>query len=169
MVADSIHYTKARAKVVGFCFPTYYYAETLVVVKGNPQKIHQLVDLKGKRVGTLVGTNYMEWMGELGISPTPYKDWVQMLPELNSGRLDAVLYDQPVMAATLTQHPEWKVEMVEEYEPRTAKNPNGYSRYVFRQSDIALTNAFSAAIEWMEFNGETKKILANWGLTGYNN
>jgi ABC-type amino acid transport substrate-binding protein len=59
--------------------------------------------------------------------------------------------------------------MVEEYEPRTFKNPNGYSRYVFRQSDIQLTNAFSAAIEWMQYNGETKKILANWGLTGYNN
>jgi polar amino acid transport system substrate-binding protein len=170
MIADSIHYTKARAKVVGFSFPTYYYAETLVVAKGNPQKIHQLPDLKGKRVGTLVGTNYMEWMGELGIATAqPYKDWVQMLPELANGRLDAVLYDQPVMAATINQHPEWKVEMVEEYEPRTFKNPNGYSRYVFRQSDIALTNAFSAAIEWMQYNGELKKILTNWGLTGYNN
>jgi ABC-type amino acid transport substrate-binding protein len=40
---------------------------------------------------------------------------------------------------------------------------------VFRQSDIALTNAFSAAIEWMQYNGELKKILTNWGLTGYNN
>jgi polar amino acid transport system substrate-binding protein len=169
MVADSIHYTKARAKVVGFCFPTYYYAETLVVAKGNPLKLHQLADLKGKRVGTLTGTNYMEWLGEVsGVAPTPYKDWVQMLPELNLGRIDAVLYDQPVMAATIKDHPEWKVEMVDDYEPRTAKNPNGYSRYVFRQGDIQLVSAISAAIEWMEFNGEVKKILTKWGLTGYN-
>ena len=169
LVADSIHYTKARAKVVAFCFPTYYYAETLVVAKGNPLKLRQLADLKGKRVGTLVGTNYMEWMGEIsGVAPTPYKDWVQMLPELNLGRLDAVLYDQPVMAATLKDHPEWKVEMVDDYEPRTQKNPNGYSRYVFRQGDIQLVSAVSAAIEWMEFNGEVAKILTKWGLTGYN-
>ncbi len=169
MVADSIHYTKARAKVVGFCFPTYYYAETLVVAKGNPMKIHQLADLKGKRIGTLTGTNYMEWLGEIsGLQPTPYKDWVQMLPELALGRLDAVLYDQPVMAATIKDHPEWKVEMVDDYVPKTAKNPNGYSRYVFRQGDIQLVSAVSAAIEWMEFNGEVSKILTKWGLTGYN-
>ena len=36
MVGDSIHYTKARSKVVNFCFPTYYYAETMAVAKGNP-------------------------------------------------------------------------------------------------------------------------------------
>jgi ABC-type amino acid transport substrate-binding protein len=169
MVADSIHYTKARAKVVAFCFPTYYYAETLVVAKGNPLKLHRLADLQGKKVGTLTGTNYMEWLGEVsGVAPTPYKDWVQMLPELNLGRLDAVLYDQPVMAATIKDHPEWKVEMVEDYEPRTAKNPNGYSRYVFRQGDIQLVTAVSAAIEWMEFNGEVLKILNKWGLNGYN-
>ncbi len=169
MVADSIHYTKARAKVVAFCFPTYYYAETLVVAKGNPLKLRQLADLKGKRIGTLTGTNYMEWLGEVsGVTPTPYKDWVQMLPELNLGRLDAVLYDQPVMAATIKDHPEWKVEMVEDYEPRTAKNPNGYSRYVFRQGDIQLVSAVSAAIEWLEFNGEVLKSLNKWGLSGYN-
>ena len=170
MIADSIHYTKARAKIVGFCFPTYYYAETMVVAKGNPLKLHQLTDLKGHKVGTLTGTNYMEWLGDMsGAEVVPYKDWVQMLPELNIGRVDAVIYDQPVMAATINSHPEWKVEMVEEYEPRTLKNPNGYSRYVFRQSDIQLSNAFSAAIEWMEYNSEMKKILSKWGLTGYNN
>jgi len=169
MVADSIHYTKARAKVVGFCFPTYYYAETLVVAKGNPQNIKQLADLKGKRIGTLTGTNYMEWLGEIsGVTPTPYTDWVQMLPQLAIGRLDAVLYDQPVMAATIKDHPEWKVEMVEDYVPKTEKNPNGYSRYVFRQGDIQLVSAVSAAIEWLEYNGEIKKILTKWGLTGYN-
>jgi polar amino acid transport system substrate-binding protein len=169
IVADSIHYTKARAKVVAFCFPTYFYAETLVVAKGNPLKLTKLSDLVGKRIGTLNGTNYMEWLGEVsGIAPTPYKDWAQMLPELALGRLDAVLYDQPVMAATIKDHPEWKVEVVESYEPRTQKNPNGYSRFVFRQGDIQLVTAISAAIEWMQFNGEILKILNKWGLSGYN-
>src|SRR5437016_7376618 len=40
MVGDSIHYTKARSKIVNFCFPNYYYAETLAVPKGNPLNIH---------------------------------------------------------------------------------------------------------------------------------
>ncbi len=92
-----------------------------------------------------------------------------MLPELVSGRLDAVLYDQPVMAASLKDHPDWQVELVEDYIPRTTKNPSAYSRYAFRQKDIQLVTAVSAAIEWMEYNGEMEKILKNWGLSSINN
>jgi polar amino acid transport system substrate-binding protein len=170
MVGDSIHYTKARAKIVNFCFPNYYYAETLAVAKGNPQNIHKLDDLKGKKAGTLLGTNYAEWLGGIpGVTMQGYKDWQQMMPELALGRVDAVLYDQPVVAAQMKDHPEWKIDIVEDYEPRTFKNPNGYSRYAFRQGDIQLVTAFSAAIEWMEYNSEMPKILKKWGLTGYNN
>jgi polar amino acid transport system substrate-binding protein len=170
MVGDSIHYTKARAKIVNFCFPNYYYAETLAVAKGNPQNIHKLDDLKGKKAGTLLGTNYAEWLGAIpGVTMQGYKDWQQMMPELALGRVDAVLYDQPVVAAQMKDHPEWKVDVVEDYEPRTYKNPNGYSRYAFRQADIQLVTAFSAAIEWMEYNHEMQKILTKWGLVGYNN
>lgn len=170
VVGDSIHYTKARSKIVNFCFPTYYYAETLAVPKGNPLKIHSLADLKGHKAGTLLGTNYAEWLGTIpGVTMQGYKDWQQMMPELALGRVDAVLYDQPVVAAQMKDHPEWKIDIVEDYEPRTFKNPNGYSRYAFRQADIQLVTAFSAAIEWMEYNMEMKKILTKWGLTGYNN
>ena len=35
VVGDSIHCTKARAKVVDFSFPTYYYSEWLVVRKAG--------------------------------------------------------------------------------------------------------------------------------------
>ncbi|HWK47761.1 MAG TPA: transporter substrate-binding domain-containing protein [Stellaceae bacterium] len=170
LVGDSIHYTKARSKVVNFCFPTYYYAEALAVPKGNPLKLRSLADLKGHTAGTLLGTNYAEWLQSVpGVTMQGYKDWQQMMPELALGRLDAVLYDQPVVAAQMTSHPEWKVEMVEDYEPRTFKNPAGYSSYAFRPGDIQLVTAMSAAIAWMEYNLEMKKILTKWGLTGYNN
>jgi polar amino acid transport system substrate-binding protein len=142
----------------------------MVVAKGNPLKLHQLKDLSGKRAGTILGTNYAEWLQAVpGVDFQGYKDWQQLLPELNIGRVDAIIMDQPVMAATIKDHPEWKVEMVEDYEPKDIKNPNSYSRYVFRQGDIQLITGFSAAIEWMEYNGEMAKILSHWGLTGYNN
>ncbi len=92
-----------------------------------------------------------------------------MLPQLAIGRVDSVMYDQPVMAATIAQHPEWKLEMVTDYEPAAIKNPANYSRYVFRQQDIALMSAFDAAVQWMEFHGKMKDILSKWGLSGYNN
>ncbi|MBV9785033.1 MAG: amino acid ABC transporter substrate-binding protein [Acidisphaera sp.] len=170
MIGDSIHYTKARAKIVDFSFPTYYYAEALSVKKGNPLNLHQLTDCKGHTIGTLLGTNYAEWLQSVpGVNFQGYKDWAQMLPELAVGRLDGVLYDMPVVAMSLKDHPEWPVEIVEDYQPRTFKNPNGYSRYIFRQEDAQLRSAFSAATEWMEYNMEMSKILSKWGLTGYNN
>jgi len=75
-VGDSIHYTKNRSKVVNFCFPTYYYAEGLVVPKGNSNKLHKLTDPKGFTVGTLLGTNYAEWLQAVpGVKFQGYKDW----------------------------------------------------------------------------------------------
>jgi len=170
IVADSIHYTAKRSQVVTFCFPTYYYAEGLVVPKGNPKKLHQLTDLKGHTVGSLLGTNYAEWLqGIPGVTFQGYKDWQEILPDLAAGRTDAALYDQPVVAAQMKEHPQWQIELVSDYEPRTFKNPNGYSRYAFRPADIQLVTGLSWAFEWMQYNGEMKKILEKWGLTGYNN
>jgi polar amino acid transport system substrate-binding protein len=170
IVGDSIHYTKNRSKVVSFSFPNYYYAEGLVVPAGNPHKLHQLADLKGYTVGTLLGTNYAEWLQAVpDVKFQGYKDWAQIIPELAIGRTDAALYDQPVVAALMKQHPEWKIELVDDYSPRTFKNPTGYSRYAFRQGDIQWVSAVSSVFEWMEYNDKAKDILAKWGLTGYNN
>jgi polar amino acid transport system substrate-binding protein len=170
IVGDSIHYTKNRSKVVNFCWGTYYYAEALVVPKGNPHKLHQLVDCKGYTVGTLLGTNYAEWLqGITGVKFQGYKDWAQIIPELAIGRTDAALYDQPVVAALMKEHPEWKIEIVEDYDPHTFKNPVGYSSYAFRQEDIQWLTAFSSAVQWMQYNNKMKEVLSKWGLTGYNN
>jgi polar amino acid transport system substrate-binding protein len=170
IVGDSIHYTKNRSKVVNFCWGTYYYAEGLVVPKGNPNNLHKLTDLKGHTIGSLLGTNYAEWIQAVpGVQFQGYKDWAQIVPELAIGRTDAALFDQPVVAALMKQHPEWKIELVDDYEPNTFKNPVGYSSYAFRQSDIQWLTAFSSAVQWMQYNGKMKDILSQWGLTGYNN
>ncbi len=170
IVGDSIHYTKARAKVVDFSFPTYYYSEWLVVRKGNPLHAHSLVDLRGHTCGALLGTNYAEWIQETpGVTYKAYKDWVSMAHDIMNGRLDAALHDQPIVAATIKAHPNWGIALASAYQPHQLKNPVGYSRYAFRQGDVQLRAGFTAAIEWMEDSGYVSKILAKWGLSGYNN
>ena len=170
IVGDSIHWTIARSKVVEFCFPTYYYSEWLAVKKGNPLKIVSFADMKGKKIATLNGTNYAEWLrGVEGINLEVVKNWQEVIQDLALGRVDGIIYDQPVLAASFKDHPEWPVELVEGYEPRTFKNPVGYSRYAFRQADAQWTNAFSSALEWMQDQLEMQKILTKWNLTGYNN
>ena len=170
IVGDSIHYTKARAKVVDFCFPTYYYSEWLVVKKGQLPDVHSIADLKGKTCGALLGTNYAQWIQETpGVIYKDYKDWVSMAQDIRNGRLDAAVHDQPIIAASIKDHPDWDLQLVSGYEPHQLKNPAGYSRYAFRQADVQLRTGFSSAIEWMEDSGDISKILSKWGLTGYNN
>jgi ABC-type amino acid transport substrate-binding protein len=170
IVGDSIHWTLARSKVVEFCFPTYYYSEWLAVKKGNPLKISSFDDFKGKKIATQLGTNYAEWLAKIdGIDLVTVKDWQEVLQTLVVGRVDGIVYDQPVLAASFKDHPEWPVELAAGYEPRTFKNPVGYSRYALRQGDVQFTNAFSSALEWMQDSQEMSKILTKWNLTGYNN
>lgn len=170
IVGDSIHWTVARSKVVEFCFPTYYYSEWLAVKKGNPLKINAFTDMKGKKIATLNGTNYAEWLGKVeGVDLILSKDWQTVIQDLVIGRVDGVIYDQPVLAASFKDHPEWPVELASGYEPRTFKNPVGYSRYAIRQSDMQFNNAFSSALQWMQDSLEMSKILTKWNLTGYNN
>jgi ABC-type amino acid transport substrate-binding protein len=170
IVGDSIHWTLARSKVVEFCFPTYYYSEWLAVKKGNPLKLNSFADMKGKKIATMIGTNYNEWLAKVdGIDLVTAKDWQETLQDLVIGRVDGIIYDQPVLAASFKDHPEWPVELAAGYEPRTFKNPVGYSRYAFRMGDAQFTNAFSSALEWMQDSLEMSKILTKWNLTGYNN
>ncbi len=170
VVGDSIHWTVARSKIVEFCFPTYYYSEWLAVKKGNPLKINGFGDMKGKKIATLNGTNYAEWLRAVeGIDLLVVENWQDVIQDLVIGRVDGIIYDQPVLAASFKDHPEWPVELASGYEPRTFKNPVGYSRYAFRQSDVQFTNAFSNALEWMQDQLEMSKILTKWNLTGYNN
>ncbi len=170
IIGDSIHYTKARAKVVDFSFPTYYYSEWLVVKKGDPLGAHQIADLKGHSCGALLGTNYAQWIQETpGVEYRGYKDWQSMAQDIQNGRLDGAVHDQPIVAATIKDHPDWQIELASGYEPHQLKNPAGYSRYAFRQGDVQLRLGFSSAIEWMEDSEEMSKILTQWGLSGYNN
>ena len=170
IVGDSIHYTKARAKVVDFSFPTYYYSEWLAVKQGNPLNAQSIADLKGKTCGALLGTNYAQWIQETsGVTYKGYKDWVSMAQDLGNGRLDAAVHDQPIIAASIKDHPDWHIALASNYQPHQLKNPAGYSRYAFRQADVQLRSGFSAAIEWMEDSGDIGDILTKWGLSGYNN
>jgi polar amino acid transport system substrate-binding protein len=170
IVGDSIHWTLGRAKVADFCFPTYYYSEWLAVKKGNPLNIHTFADFKGHTICTELGTNYAEWLGKIeGMNFVTAKDWEDTIQDLVIGRVDGVVYDQPVLAASIKDHPEWSIELASGYEPRTTKNPVGYSRYALRQGDVQLNEGVSAAIQWMQDQQEMSKILTKWNLTGYNN
>lgn len=165
MVGDSIHFTPERAKVVDFSFPTYFYAETLVVKKGSNITAKSIQELSGKSVGSILGTNYTEWIQKApGLQYKGYKDAQSVVQDVANGRLDVGVYDLPVIAGIIKDYPQWPVEIVKAYQPRSTKVPVNYSRYIFRQQDQQLNVGFSRALEWMQYSGQMRAILKKHGL-----
>lgn len=165
MVGDSIHFSPERAKVVDFSFPTYFYAETMVVKKDSGIRVNTIEQLSGKSCGTLLGTHYSEWIQKApGVQFKGYKDAEALVQDVASGRLDAAVYDLPVMVGLMKNNPQWPLKIVTTYQARTLKIPSNYSRYIFKQKDQQLINAFSRAIEWIQYSGQMREILKKWGL-----
>lgn len=168
-IGDAIDYTVERSAVVRFSFPTYFYTEALVVPAGNPLGLHGLADLAGHRVGTLLGSNYAEWLaGRPGVELQNFPGLGEMLPQLAVGRVDAVLYDEPVMRAQLKAHPDWKLELAAGYRSSITRTPCRYTRYALRPADSQLAGGFDAALQWMEYRGEMEKILIRWNFSNQN-
>ena len=85
---------------MNFCFPNLLLCRSAGGAERQSPQPAPACRLKGYTVGTLLGTNYAEWLQAVpGVKFQGYKDWAQIVPELAIGRTDAALYDQPVVAA----------------------------------------------------------------------
>jgi cystine transport system substrate-binding protein len=66
------------------------------VKKGNEESIKSAADLKGKKVGVGLGTNYEEWLraNVQGVDIRTYDDDPTKYQDLRVGRIDAILVDR---------------------------------------------------------------------------
>jgi cystine transport system substrate-binding protein len=64
--------------------------------KGNEGSIKSAADLKGKKVGVGLGTNYEEWLraNVQGVDIRTYDDDPTKYQDLRVGRIDAILVDR---------------------------------------------------------------------------
>jgi cystine transport system substrate-binding protein len=64
--------------------------------KGNEESIKSAADLKGKKVGVGLGTNYEEWLraNVQGVDIRTYDDDPTKYQDLRVGRIDAILVDR---------------------------------------------------------------------------
>lgn len=97
MALAGITITKKREKIVDFSNP-YYNSGLKLLVKSGDDSIHKVADLKGKKVGTKIGSTSYDYLKKhLNDSPgiTPYPGSADMYMALMSGSVDAVFYDAP--------------------------------------------------------------------------
>lgn len=96
-VCSSVSITEKRQKVMDFSIPYFKVRQALIVPKGSAVK--SLADLKGKKVGGQIGTTgYFAIKGAEGVEAKSYDEVGLAMEDLNVGRIDAVVCDDPVAA-----------------------------------------------------------------------
>ncbi len=92
---SGIEDTPARRATMAVTVPYYRFREVLTVRTGDAGRFRSLVDLRGRRVGTLGGTIAYEILlrAEAGLTAVSYDDDVHPFEDLVLGRVDAVLLD----------------------------------------------------------------------------
>ena len=162
-VANLIAMTDERKEKYDFSTPYAYSGATLVVHEDNTS-INSIEDLKGKKVGVLLGNNlhkFLEdWNEKNGneIQITPYQDVSGTYNEVALGRLDAFI-DVKITAASRIRDEGLPLKIYgEEY---LIEFDYGFP-FVRSDENKEFLEAFSAEIQKLQDNGTLKQLSDKW-------
>ncbi|MEF2276882.1 transporter substrate-binding domain-containing protein [Deinococcus sp. YIM 134068] len=95
VIVNQVGITPERQRAIGFSAP-YAYSSPQIIVRGNANtSFRTLADLKGKRVGVGLGSNFEKQLRDAGgINVVTYPGAPEYLRDLISGRLDAAYNDR---------------------------------------------------------------------------
>jgi len=162
-VANLIAMTDERRAKYDFSTPYAYSGATLVVHEDNTS-INSIEDLKGKKVGVLLGNNlhtFLEkWNEENGkeIIITPYQDVSGTYNEVALGRLDAFI-DVKITAASRIRNEGLPLKLYgEEY---LINFDYGFP-FVRSEENKEFLEAFSVEIQKLQDSGKLKELSDKW-------
>ncbi len=96
-ICSSVSITEKRKKAMDFSEPYFTVRQALIVPRNS--HVRSLADLKGKKVGGQIGTTgYFAIKSAEGVIPKSYDEIGLAMEDLNVGRIDAVVCDDPVAA-----------------------------------------------------------------------
>lgn len=163
IIAEGMYITDERKQVIDFTEPIFGYGEGLMVQAGDTTT-KSLEDLKGKKVGALIGTSYQTMLEEngksLNIEMKVYKQFGDMLKDVDNKRIEGALFDQPILVYMKKQDPNLAYRVVEEYVPSLP----GEIGFGVAKDKPEIKDKLNAGIQEMKKDGTLKKIYEKWGL-----
>ncbi|MBU7439181.1 cystine ABC transporter substrate-binding protein [Paraburkholderia fungorum] len=156
VIVNQVGITDARKQVLDFSPAYTYSAAQLIQRKDDTRQFKSLDDLKGKKLGVGLGTNYMDMAKSVpGIDVKTYPGAPEYLRDLAAGRLDAALNDR-LMLAYLMKNSQLPL--------RTgatlgAGNPSGIP---FKKGNPKFAKAIDDAMAQLEADGTFSKISDKW-------
>jgi len=155
MIMNGLEVTPARRSRVAFTRPYYAFSETLVV-RRNESAVHDLDDLRGRRVGTLNGSLAYDLLRRRPeIETVLYEGVEEPYIDLEQGRVDAVLLDNIIADRYGLVRPDLRA---------AATVGGGVYAIAVRPGEPALLQAIDGALAGMIADGELRAILERWHL-----
>ena len=146
--------TDARKETFDFS-DSYYTANTILGVKES-STISSYEDLNGKTVGVKNGTASQTFLtdnqSKYGYKIKTFSDAASMYDSLNTGSIDAVMDDEPVIKYSISQGQKLKTPI--------AGTPIGETAFAVKKgSNPELLEKFNKGLANLKANGEFQKIL----------
>lgn len=162
IIAAAMYITAPRKEVIDFSEPIYTYGEGLIVPKADTKDYASFEDLKGATVGAQVGTAYVEPLKKTGLFAEVkiYDTIVDIMRDVNTGRLKAGFADFPILAYNIQQGTFPDARLVKSYKSTIV----GSVGIGVRKSDGELLKKINTSLAKLQANGGVDKILAKWNL-----
>jgi polar amino acid transport system substrate-binding protein len=153
---DGLEITPEHKEVVNFSIP--YYATFLqIAVRKGTKDIETLEDCKGKVVGTLKQSYAYFTLVEAGIKDIrTYEDEINAFNDLENGRLDATLFDDPIGVYYAGFNPE-----IVFVGPPVGRMEYGIA---VRKEDKQLLSDINEAIVYLRDSGKLREIYDRWNM-----
>jgi len=153
---NGIEVTPARRGRVDFSRPYCFFTLRLAARKDDAT-ITDLASLRGRRVGTLAGTQAWQTLLDAGAQAVPYEGVDEPFVDLERRRTDAVLLDDIIVDRYAPRHPTVRI---------AGDVGDGAYAIAFRREDATLRAAVDAALAQMIASHELRDILARWHIDG---
>ena len=156
VIVNQVGVTDARKAVLDFSPPYTYSAAQLIQRKNDTRQFKSLADLKGKKLGVGLGTNYMDMAKAVpGIDVLTYPGAPEYLRDLAAGRLDAALNDRLMVAYLLKDSPL-------PLRGGAIVGTGTPSAIPFKKGNPRFAKAIDGAMAALEADGTFTKISEKW-------
>jgi cystine transport system substrate-binding protein len=156
VIVNQVGITDARKQTLDFS-PAYTYSNAQLIQRSDDKReFKTLEELKGKKLGVGLGTNYMDMAKSVpGIDVKTYPGAPEYLRDLAAGRLDAALNDR-LMLAYLLKNSQLPLRTGANV---GAGNPSGIP---FKKGNPKFAKAIDDAMNQLEADGTFTKISDKW-------
>jgi polar amino acid transport system substrate-binding protein len=160
IIASNMSSTPERQALADFSNAYFSYGEALVVPVTDTKNYTSVEEMKGMVVGTIGGSTYVAQLTKAGASVKTYAGSVDVLRDVNDGRIAAGLGGAPIVKYFLGQGTNPRVRLVKSYQPKNLAS----IAFVVRKTDGELLGKINASLARLQSDGTITKLAAKWGL-----